>query len=140
MIITQDSLLKEDESKVIDLFGIVDQVRMEQEKNPFFGAFFYLEDQQIVGYLFYSQIYERIELDQIEVIEEYRKRGIASKLLEALLAKAQEEKKKNITLEVNKENWKALKLYEKYGFKKVATRENYYQGVDGILMEWEAMK
>lgn len=137
MIITNEMLGKEDESTWIDLFGIVDQVRLEQEKNPFFGAFFYIEDQKIVGYLFYSQIYERIELDQIEVIEDYRQRGIASQLMECLLTKAKKEQTKNITLEVKKDNHKALKLYQKFGFHPVAVREKYYQGTDGILMEWE---
>ena len=41
----------------------------------------------------------------------------------------------NITLEVNKENTYAIKLYKKVGFKEVAIRKNYYDGVDGILME-----
>ena len=38
-------------------------------------------------------------------------------------------------LEVNKENTYAIKLYKKVGFKEVAIRKNYYDGVDGILME-----
>ena len=40
-----------------------------------------------------------------------------------------------ITLEVNKENIPAIKLYRKLGFKDVAIRKGYYNGVDGILME-----
>ena len=40
-----------------------------------------------------------------------------------------------ITLEVSKENERALALYKKYGFKEVALRKGYYDGVDGILME-----
>ena len=42
---------------------------------------------------------------------------------------------KDITLEVKEDNVPALKLYEKYGFKKVAIRKGYYNGIDGILME-----
>ena len=41
----------------------------------------------------------------------------------------------NITLEVRVDNLVAIKMYEKFGFKKQAIRKNYYQGVDGILME-----
>ena len=39
-----------------------------------------------------------------------------------------------ISLEVNEENESAIKLYEKYGFKKEAIRKNYYGKNNGILM------
>ena len=43
---------------------------------------------------------------------------------------------KSITLEVKRKIISvAYHLYKKYGFKKVAIREKYYQGLDGILME-----
>ena len=42
---------------------------------------------------------------------------------------------KNITLEVKEDNIAAINLYKKYGFKKVSTREKYYDGINGILME-----
>ena len=45
----------------------------------------------------------------------------------------------NITLEVNVNNSFAIKLYEKYDFKTVAIRKNYYDGVDGYLMERKMM-
>ena len=43
--------------------------------------------------------------------------------------------KKDITLEVKKDNISAIKLYEKNGFIKKAIRRGYYNGVDGILYE-----
>ena len=43
--------------------------------------------------------------------------------------------KKNITLEVKKDNKSAISLYLKNGFKKTAIRKGYYKGIDGILME-----
>ena len=42
---------------------------------------------------------------------------------------------KDITLEVREDNTYAIKVYEKNGFIKTATRKGYYNGVDGILME-----
>ena len=42
---------------------------------------------------------------------------------------------KNITLEVKEDNEPAIKLYKKHGFEQTATREGYYNGVDGLLME-----
>ena len=52
-----------------------------------------------------------------------------------LLKKLIQKVNKNITLEVRKDNIYAIKLYEKNGFKQVAIRKNYYNGIDGILME-----
>ena len=46
---------------------------------------------------------------------------------------------KSITLEVKETNIKAIHLYEKFDFSKVAVRRKYYQGIDGILMEKELM-
>jgi ribosomal-protein-alanine N-acetyltransferase len=90
----------------------------------------YKKDNIIVGYLYYSLIYDRIEINQIEVLEEERRKGIASKLMEYLI-----KKNLSITLEVKKTNISAINLYKKYGFNEVAVREGYYNGVDGILME-----
>ena len=46
----------------------------------------------------------------------------------------------NISLEVRKDNIDAYKLYSKFGFKRVATREKYYNGMDGYLMIKEVNK
>ena len=46
----------------------------------------------------------------------------------------QEKKGINITLEVDEKNKIAIKLYEKYGFKKEAIREKYYSSSNGYLM------
>ena len=40
----------------------------------------------------------------------------------------------NITLEVRKSNIDAIGLYEKYGFKVVSVRDNYYGSEDAFLM------
>ena len=42
---------------------------------------------------------------------------------------------KDITLEVKKDNYQAIQLYEKNGFRKIAIRKSYYKDTDGILME-----
>lgn len=98
--------------------------------NPFAKVLVYLKDDMVVGYLYYSEIYDRIEINQIEVYEKFRCMGIASSLLDKLI-----QNKKDITLEVKEDNIPAIKLYEKFGFKNVAVREKYYKDKDGILME-----
>ena len=99
--------------------------KMEFDTNPYAKYIFYY-DNETLGYLYYSLIYDRIE---INYIESYKK-GVGSILMEELL-----KEKLPITLEVSKENIKAINLYKKYNFKEVAIRKGYYNGIDGILMK-----
>lgn len=100
--------------------------------NPFNKILVYIEDNNILGFIDYSKMYENMEINYIYVIEQYRNKGIASKLLEYII---DNNDFLNITLEVNINNINAIKLYEKYNFKTVSIRKGYYNGVDAYLME-----
>lgn len=108
-------------------------------QNAFTKYFIYMEKSNIIGVVNYYDLYERFELSYIEVLEEYRNNRIGSKLLEKLIEIGLEKGIDNITLEVNVNNEYAIKLYKKYGFEVVAMRKNYYDGVDGYLMERKMM-
>ena len=107
--------------------------------NVFTKYFIYKENGIILGFLNYYDLYDRYEIAYIEVKEEYRNKKIGSKLMEYLIEKGNNQKIYNITLEVNINNVYAIKLYKKYDFVVVATREKYYDGVDGYLMERKMM-
>ena len=107
----------------------------EFSTNPYLKIITYVENDKIIGFLLYSLIYDRIEIEQFEVITKERRKGIGDKLLKYLIEKYQDTDIKNITLEVKEDNIVAINLYEKYGFKKVSTREKYYDGINGLLME-----
>jgi len=92
-----------------------------------------IEEDSIIGYLYYSDIYERIEINQIEVDSSYRNKGYGSKLMKYLI----DNTNKSITLEVRIDNNPAIALYKKFNFKEVSIRKNYYNGTDGLLMERE---
>ena len=106
-------------------------VEKELKSNPFGNFLVYKKDNIIIGYLYYSLIYDRIEINQIEVLKEERRKKIGSNLLQYLI----DNNKNNRTLEVKIDNYPAINLYKKYGFKEVAIRKGYYEGIDGILME-----
>ena len=106
-------------------------------KNPFIKYIMYEEENTVVGYLCFEDIYDRFEIDDLLVCNEYRGKGIGSKLMDYFIVLAGEKRVNNITLEVRKDNDIAINLYKKHGFKEVAIRENYYNGVDGILMKKE---
>lgn len=107
----------------------------EFSTNPYLKIITYVEKDKVIGLLLYSLIYDRIEIEQFEVITKERGKGIGDKLLKYLIEKYQDTDIKNITLEVKEDNIVAINLYEKYGFKKVSTREKYYDGINGLLME-----
>ena len=101
----------------------------------FYKRLEYIENNKIIGYLDYSLIYDRIEIDNILVLEEYRNNKIGTKLMEYLDRIAKEKELINITLEVRQSNDIAIHLYTKFGFTKVAIRKYYYGDEDAILME-----
>lgn len=107
----------------------------EFSTNPYLKIITYVEKDKIIGFLLYSLIYDRIEIEQFEVTTKKRRKGIGDKLLKYLIEKYQYSDIKNITLEVKEDNIAAINLYKKYGFKKVSTREKYYAGINGLLME-----
>lgn len=115
------------------------KIKENLENNIFRNIYVVYEKKEIIGILIMDIIYERIELIEIEVLEDKRGLGYGKKLLEFMLEKAKEESAVNITLEVKVTNNIAIHLYEKYGFKPIAIRKNYYQGINGILMERKMM-
>ena len=107
--------------------------------NPFQRRVEYFIDEDSVAYLEYSLIYDRMEIDNIHVNEEYRNQGIGTKLMAHLVSLAIEYRVENITLEVRVSNEVARNLYKKFGFREVALRKYYYGDEDGILMEKNVM-
>lgn len=107
--------------------------------NPFSKMIEYIEDGNVIGTLSYSLIYDRMEIDNIEVEKIYRGKGIGTKLMSYLIALAIEKRVVNITLEVRVSNEIARNLYKKFGFREVALRKFYYGDEDGILMEKQVM-
>ena len=108
-----------------------DTVINEFKNNPFAKYLIYLIDNKAVGYLYYSDIYDRCEINQLEVEKIHRNCGIATKLMKKLT----EIVEKSITLEVRVDNYPAISLYKKFNFAEKAIRKGYYKGIDGILME-----
>ncbi|MEM0362707.1 MAG: ribosomal protein S18-alanine N-acetyltransferase [Sulfolobaceae archaeon] len=72
----------------------------------------------------------------IAVLEEYRRKGIATALLEASMKSMKNDyKAEEVYLEVRVSNYNAINLYEKLGFKKIKVLRSYYaDGEDAYLM------
>lgn len=104
-------------------------------QSPYRKYYVYEKNNKIYGYIVIDIIYDRCEIVYIFVDTERRNQKIGTKLINYVIEMLKKQKCFNITLEVNKENTYAIKLYKQNGFKEVAIRKNYYDGVDGILME-----
>ena len=114
-----------------DLIIQKEAIVTDLKNNPFGHYLCYIEKNKIIGYLYYSDIYDRAEINQIEVNSINRNCGIGTKLMKKLT----ETVEKSITLEVRIDNLSAIHLYEKFKFNKIGIRKGYYNGVDAILME-----
>ena len=124
-------LTKENISEIDNSFINASEILNEFENNPFAKILIYKENEKVIGYLYYSDIYDRAEINQFEVEISHRNCGKGKKLLNKML----EVVDKSITLEVRQDNVPAIHLYKSVGFVEKAIRKGYYQGIDGILME-----
>ncbi len=93
---------------------------------------------EILGYVICARYDEAFHVMDIAVDPDHRRAGIASALLDGVIARAGEDA--NYTLEVRVSNAGAIALYERYGFRGVGTRPRYYadNGEDAIIM-WRAV-
>ena len=71
-------------------------------------------DNNIVGYIYVTTNDFKSKIDVLYVLSEYRKQGIASKLIEDYITYAKNNKIKTITISVLSNNIDAKKLYLKY--------------------------
>lgn len=122
---------KKDIEEMENAFFDKEELINEFNNNPFAKVLCLKENNTIIGYLYYSDIYDRLEINQFEINKEYRNQGKGKYLLQYLIDK----EKKDITLEVKKDNYSAIKVYEDKGFIHKAIRKGYYNGIDGLLME-----
>ena len=70
---------------------------------------------------------------QMATLPEFRRQGIAERLLSELHTKAQERGAVCCFLEVRSRNAGAIALYEKSGYEKIALRRNYYPDDDAVI-------
>lgn len=77
------------------------------------------------------------ELYQIGTLSEFRRRGIAERLLTELHDKMREKGAAVCFLEVRSRNVLAIALYEKCGYERISVRKNYYPDDDAVIMRKE---
>jgi [ribosomal protein S18]-alanine N-acetyltransferase len=91
-------------------------------------------DGNIVGYGGVWVILDEAHVTTLAVEQHYRRHGIATRLLEALIEKSCRMGANRISLEVRPSNQAARRLYEKFGFSVKGVRKHYYFNEDGLIM------
>lgn len=94
----------------------------------------------LAGYLVFNMIFEVSELQNIAVAPEYQGKKIGSELMKTYIDILLEQKSERSLLEVRISNTVAISLYNKYNYKQIAIRKNYYKTADNgrenaIIME-----
>ena len=108
----------------------------EEAENPVATYFLAKLDGKIGGYCGVWIVADEGQITNIAVLPEYRKRKIASMLLEEAMRLCNNAER--VILEVRESNIPAISLYEKFGFKKAGIRKNFYHSPqeNGVTMIW----
>ena len=85
-----------------------------------------VEDPHLVGFLIARRIVSDIEILNLAVVADSRRRGIGASLLQRSLEWASEFQAENAILEVRESNLVAVQFYNRHGFKSIARRARYY--------------
>ncbi len=90
----------------------------------------------ILGYVAGISSWREGHIVSLAMLPSWRKKGIASQLVDELCTIFKEEGKKRVKLEVRLSNKAAISLYGKLGFEKQKIVRNYYEnGEDAVLMK-----
>ena len=91
---------------------------------------------RVAGYICSNVVLDEGHILNLAVHQDFRRKGIASYMLRALLETMKEQGCRSVFLEVRISNAEATAMYEKLGFEYLGTRKNYYTTPveDAVLM------
>lgn len=100
-----------------------------------------LEGETVAGYVGSQTVLDGTDMMNIAVRADFRRQGIATALVLALIRRLKEKGSRRLTLEVRASNESAQALYAQLGFAQVGRRKNYYfhPREDGLILqkEWD---
>ena len=100
-----------------------------------------LDGDRVAGYVGSQSVMGEADMMNVAVHPDYRRQGIAERLIAALIERLRENEVYCLLLEVRASNEPAKALYGKLGFAEVGRRKNYYRNPkeDALILrkEWE---
>lgn len=121
--------INENFNKVNNISKIID--------NKFQTIKVYELENNILGFIEILDLNDEIDIINIIVDKNHRRKKIGSRLLDYVIKNNQDKK---FILEVKISNEAAINLYKKFGFEIKGIRKGYYNGVDAITMVRELWK
>ncbi|MFW6007211.1 MAG: ribosomal protein S18-alanine N-acetyltransferase [Bacillota bacterium] len=108
-------------------------------ENPYSIYLAAYNGKKLVGYIGGWLVIDELHITNLAVDPEYRKQGIATRLLNTIIEIIKEKEMIAVTLEVRESNEPAINLYKNNGFIQTGKRINYYQdnGEDALIMRKE---
>jgi [ribosomal protein S18]-alanine N-acetyltransferase len=92
---------------------------------------------RVVGFCGFWRILDELHINNLAVLPEYRRQGIASMILGCVFEVGRRVGAGRATLEVRRSNEIARRLYERFGFTVAGVRRGYYQHPDeDALVLW----
>lgn len=99
-----------------------------------------LDNDTLMGYVGSQTCLDETDMMNVAVSPLYRRRGVATALIDALTERLKEQGSRCLTLEVRASNAPAIALYGSMGFQKIGLRKNYYRNPkeDALILrkEW----
>ena len=99
-----------------------------------------VEENKLLGYIGSQSVMDEADMMNVAVSPDCRRRGIARRLVEALVQALAQRQVSSLTLEVRATNEPAKALYEQLSFIQVGRRPNYYRNPkeDALILrkEW----
>lgn len=94
---------------------------------------------RILGYILFWWVAGEVDIHNLAVRREFRRRGIGRSLLQRVIDEARHQRARRVTLEVRRSNEPAQRLYESMGFLRTGVRRGYYSddGEDALTMALE---
>ena len=98
-----------------------------------------LDGETVVGYVGSQSVLDSADMMNIAVHPDWRRQGIAEKMITALVAGLEGRDVHSLMLEVRVSNAPAIALYEKLGFTQAGRRPNYYRNPreDALILRKE---
>jgi ribosomal-protein-alanine N-acetyltransferase len=95
------------------------------------------DEGRAVGFCSFWRVLDELHINNIAVLPPFRRAGVATTLLQYVLAEGVALGARRATLEVRRSNDRARLLYERFGFTVAGVRRDYYtKPVEDALVLW----
>ena len=145
-----ERISKQNKQSVLDIYQEINQGSCDLKafsdimESPLHLGFCGFSDNYLIGFISASYASDELDIIELGVISEFRRRGAAYKLLEHIQHYCVKQNIKKIFLEVSQNNVAAISLYEKTGFIKIGIRKNYYSRkgtlINGLAYCWNSTR